>query len=206
MKVKTSSGISLFRRYGLLGFARLIFDVGLTKVCFPGARIIRSPFYIRGKSNILFGRSFTAGVGLRIDAFSEGKDKVVQIGDHVEVNDYVHIAAVKSVKIGNHVLIASKVFISDHNHGSYGGDHHSSPDEIPSERDIVASPVEIEDNVWIGEGVAILPGVKIGRGAIIGANSVVNCSVPPETIFAGIPARKIKEFCRDQGKWVKSGK
>lgn len=203
MKIKTTSCFALLKRYGLCGFLRLFFDLILTKIYFPGARILRRPFFIRGKNSVIIGKGFTSGVGLRIDAFSLTEAKIVQIGENVEVNDYVHIGAVCSVKIGNNVLIASRVFISDHSHGDYSGAEQSSPDESPSDREICARPVEIEDNVWIGEGVAILPGVKIGRGAIIGANSVVTCSVPPETIFAGIPARKIKEFDRKIGKWIK---
>lgn len=198
---KTSGIVAMLKRYGPAGFIRLLADVLLTRLCFAGARIIRRPYYIRGRSRISIGRNFTSGVGLRLDALGGSDSPVLQIGNDVEVNDYVHIGAMQSVKIGNHVLIASKVFISDHNHGSYKGDQQSSPDEIPSARRICAVPVEIEDNVWIGEGVAILPGVKIGRGAIIAANSVVTCQVPPETIFGGVPARLIKTFNRRTNRW-----
>jgi len=202
LNFRTGNPFVLYARYGFFGFLRLAIDTMVTKFNFSRARIIRRPFYIRGQENIDLGNNFTAGVGLRIDAFSPDGKKVLRIGDNVEVNDYVHIGAICSVKLGNNVLIASKVFISDHNHGTYSGDQQSSPDEPPSERELSFNPVEIEDNVWVGENVAILPGVRIGRGAIIGANSVITRSVPAETIFAGNPARKIKVFERASGKWV----
>jgi len=53
--------------------------------------------------------------------------------------------------------------------------------------------VKIEDDVWIGAGATILDGVSIGKGAIVGASSLVNKNVPEYTIVAGIPAKTIKE-------------
>ena len=52
----------------------------------------------------------------------------------------------------------------------------------------------IEDNVWIGEKASIMPGVHIGKGAIIAANSVVTHDVPAYAVVAGIPAKVIKQF------------
>ena len=58
-------------------------------------------------------------------------------------------------------------------------------------------PVVIEDKVWIGINATILPGVRVGYGAIIGANSVVTKDVPPMTVVAGNPARTIKELKKE---------
>lgn len=55
-------------------------------------------------------------------------------------------------------------------------------------------PIVIEDKVWIGIGATVLPGVRIGYGAIVGANSVVTHDVPPMTVVGGNPARFIKEI------------
>jgi acetyltransferase-like isoleucine patch superfamily enzyme len=54
--------------------------------------------------------------------------------------------------------------------------------------------VTIEDDAWIGSGAVILPGVRIGRGAVVGANSVVTEDVPPLTVVAGLPARPIRQL------------
>jgi maltose O-acetyltransferase len=61
----------------------------------------------------------------------------------------------------------------------------------------VAKPISIEDNVWIGGAAILLPGVSIGRNAVVGAGSVVTRDVPPNTVVAGNPARVIREIEQD---------
>lgn len=145
----------------------------------------------------------TTGVGLRVDVLGEPQTKKLFIGRNVQLNDYVHIGAAQSITIGNNVLIASRVFITDHNHGSYGGAIQSSPDEIQIDRPLSTSAVVIEDNVWIGEGVTILPGVTIGRNSIIGGGTVVTKSVPANAIVAGIPQKIIKIWNFEKLMWEK---
>lgn len=194
-----------FKRYSFFGFCSLILDVVLTRMLFPNARIIRRPYYIRGRKHITLGNGLTTGIGLRIDAFPSNKESVVlRMGDNIELNDYVHIGAIESVTLGNNILIASKVFITDHNHGNYSGiTGHEDPNIPPRLRKWHSSPVIIEDNVWIGEQVTILPGVKIGKGCVIGAMSLVNKSIPPYSIAVGIPAKVIKQFDFNTQKWEK---
>jgi lipopolysaccharide O-acetyltransferase len=164
--------------------------------------LIRFPLYIRGKRHIHWGKGFTTGVGLRIDAFVK-TGIIIRIGNGVQFNDYVHIAAIESVTIGNNVLIASKVFITDHNHGSYGkSGQHSSPMIAPAERPLFSAPVVIGDRVWLGENVSVLPGVRIGEGVVVAANSVVTQDLPSNTIAAGIPARIIKRYDFDLASWI----
>lgn len=173
-----------------------------TKCTIPSARLLRLPIDIRGKSGIDFGQRLTTGYGCRLESFSENGDKSLLFGDDVQINDYVHINAVKSVRIGNNVLIASKVFITDLLHGSYKGDENDSdPDTIAKERLLSSNPVCIQDNVWIGELVSVLPGVTIGRNSIIGANSVVTKSIPANCIAAGNPARVIKRYNTETMRW-----
>jgi len=190
---------SLLRIYGVWGLLRLAVDVGLSRAMYPGVRIVRRPFYLRGSGKITLGKGFTAGPGLRIDAW--GVAASVTIGTDVEVNNNVHIGAVSSVAIGDRVLIASGVFISDHNHGSYSGPNASSPLIPPAQRPLHVQPVVIEEDVWLGEHVCILPGVRIGKGAIVGAGSIVTRSVPAYTIAVGSPARVVKRFDFDANAW-----
>lgn len=193
----------LLTSYGVYGIFRLTFNWLVTKLFYPRARLIRLPIYIRGQSAISWGNDFTTGVGVRLDAFGDGKEKLLIIGDRVQINDYVHIGVIERVSIGNDVLIASKVFISDHNHGSYNKkDSQSNPNIPPSKRPLFSSPIIIEDRVWIGESVSIMPGVRIGEGAIVGAGAVVTSDLPANTISVGIPARVIKYFCDDQNAWL----
>lgn len=120
------------------------------------------------------------------------------MGRNCKINDRVHISAHESIVIGDNVLMASNIFISDNSHGSYGADP-SLPDIAPDDREIVTKPVRIGDNVWIGEGAAVMPGVTVGSGVIIGANAVVTHNVPDNTIVAGAPAKPIKQFTAGGG-------
>ena len=120
------------------------------------------------------------------------------------MNDHVHITARESVKIGNNVLLASKIYISDCSHGSYSGDENDShPESIPHDRPLFSKPVVIEDNVWLGEFVSVLPGVTIGKGSIIGTNSVVSKNIPSNVIAVGSPAKPIKKFNFATNNWEK---
>lgn len=73
----------------------------------------------------------------------------MRIGSDVQVNDNVHIAAIKSVVVSDRVLIASGVFISDHDHCEYTGENASLPTTQPAARQLHAAPVEIGDNRWL---------------------------------------------------------
>lgn len=194
---------SYYRFYGLFGMIRLIRDKVFTFFYFPAARIIRSPVYIRGKRGIVGAKSLTTGVNLRIDIISTNDTSpYLYIGDNVQINDYVHIAVIKGIYIGENTLIASKVFISDHNHGNYRNDNQSSPNSNPISRELYSKEVKIGKNVWIGEFVSILPGVTIGDGTIIGSMSVVTKDIPQNAIAVGSPARVIKLFNFEKNEWI----
>ena len=61
----------------------------------------------------------------------------------------------------------------------------------------VNAPIVLEDEVWIGAGSIVLPGVRVGRGAVVAAGAVVTRDVAPYTVVGGIPARKIKDIPED---------
>lgn len=101
------------------------------------------------------------------------------------------ICAAESVKIGDECLIGANVVITDtdfHSIDPIGRRYNEYPDKI------VAEPVEIDNNVFIGTGAIILKGVKIGKNSIIGAGSVVTKSVPPNSVAAGNPATFLREI------------
>lgn len=191
-------------KYSILQIFYLIFYKIKGWFIFKNARLIRFPFRVRGKQYIKIGKGFTTGFNCRIDALNINnlKEKyLLEIGENVEINDDVHIGATEKIIIGDNVLIASKVYISDHNHGSYKGEEQDSPMSIPKKRKIYSSPIKIEKNVWIGEFVSILQGVTIGEGAIIGTMSVVTKDIPPYTIAVGSPAKPIKIYNFETKKW-----
>ena len=167
--------------------------------------MIRFPFDIRNRSKIDLGVGLTTGFGCRIEAVSSGSKKIVmRFGNNVQMNDYVHITSMLSVTIGSNVLMASKIYISDCSHGSYNGNEEdSNPDDPPINRLLSAKPVKIGDNVWLGEFVTVLPGVTIGDGTIVGANSVVSKNLPEYVIAAGTPAKPIKKFNFETKRWEK---
>lgn len=193
----------MYNKYHFLGILKLMISLIYTRIFFPNARLIRLPFDIRNRKAIKFGKNFTSGFGCRIEAhlLKENSSNCIEIGENVQINDYVHIAAGESIIIGDDVLIASKVFISDINHGSYSGFHQDSPLSKPYSRELSTKPVIIENNVWIGEGVCIMPGTTIGQGSIIGALSVVTKNITPNSIAVGNPAKVIKKYNFTNSKW-----
>lgn len=181
---------------------KLFYSLVITKLFYKNARLIRQPFYIRGKSSLESGSKLTTGYNCRFDLPGNNK-KTLFIGNHCEIGDNVHLVAYEKLTIGNNVLMASKIFISDTNHGNYAGSNQSSPSSTPNSRPLFTKPVIIEDNVWIGENVCVLPGVTIGAGTIIGANSVVNKDIPANCIAVGAPAKIVKKYDSVQERWLK---
>jgi acetyltransferase-like isoleucine patch superfamily enzyme len=160
---------------------------------------IRLPCRIINPQFISIGENFHSLNDLRLEAICEYEGvqyfPQIIIGNNVNINASCHIACIDRVSIGNNVLIASNVYISDHSHGKTSKEDLEIP---PLKRLLFTNgSVNIEDNVWIGEGVCVLPGVTIGKNSIIGANSVVSKDVPPYCIVAGSPAKILKDL-RDQ--------
>ena len=197
---------SVKNNYSLMDLIRLSFCVIRTKMIAKKARLLRFPIVIRGRKGIDFGTSLTTGVGCRFDCFpgATPSAKKLVIGHNVQLNDYVHIVAMDSVKIGDNVLMASHIFISDNSHGSYKGDENdTNPNIPPIQREYATAPVSIGDNTWIGEGVLIMPGVTIGNGCVIGAHSIVNKSIPDYSVAVGSPAKVVKKFDFKTNRWQK---
>lgn len=162
---------------------------------------------IQGGQHISIGNGFYAGRLLWIEAVSEYAgvtyNPVIDIGDGVTCSQSVHIAANRSVTIADGVLFGSKVHVTDHSHGSYSGAVQDHP-AIPPARRVLAPgrAVRIERNVWLGDGVVVLPGVTIGEGCVIGANSVVSHSLPPHVVAVGSPAIPIKRYDAESRLWL----
>tara|TARA_B110000902_G_C13846751_1_gene413587 strand:- start:30 stop:491 length:462 start_codon:yes stop_codon:yes gene_type:complete len=146
-----------------------------------------------------FGTKLTTGRACRIECFSNDKNIRLRLGNNIQLNDYVHIACVDSITIGDNVLIASNVHITDHNHGRF--DSQFNFNVPPAQWELHSKAVCIERNCWIGENVVILPGVRIGEGSIIGANSVVTKNIGKFSLSAGAPAKLIKRYNFVENMW-----
>lgn len=108
----------------------------------------------------------------------------IDIGNNSVINSFVHIWGHGGLVIGNNVMIASNSCISTLTH-----DYNENSMRFSK---VVARPIRIEDDVWIGSGAIILPGITIKKGAVVGAGSVVTKDVPENAIVVGNPARIIK--------------
>lgn len=108
--------------------------------------------------------------------------KNITIGEDSIIGDHCFLDGRAVLRIGNHVDIASQVLI-------YNSEH-----DINSEGfDPIEEPVELDDYVFVGPRAIILPGVKIGKGAVVAAGAVVTDDVKPFDIVAGVPAKTIGE-------------
>ncbi len=106
------------------------------------------------------------------------------IGRDVRLNYGVSIGVVRSVRIGDRVRVGPYVMIIDSEfHDLYDRDKRALP-----------RPVVIDDDVWIGAKASVLPGVRIGKGSVVGTAAVVTSDVPAFTIVAGVPAREVKKL------------
>jgi len=194
--------------YGLVGSLTILLFLLNTLIFYWPAKLIRSPFFIRGRRFIEWDRGFVIGYNVRIDAFDifNFQKTIINFGKNVQINDNVHIAGIRSINIGSNVLIASRVFITDHDHGNYSDTSipQSLPEEFPASRALYSKPVKIGNNVWIGENVSILKGVCVGDGSIIGANSVVSKNVQRNSMVAGSPAKVIRKFNPKKQMWLKT--
>ena len=126
-----------------------------------------------------------------LNAKDERRDRrpTLRIGDGTSIGRFAQINAWRSVTIGRNVLIADRVFISD-------ADHNYSDTETPiiQQGDAFIGAVTLRDGCWIGIGAVILPGVTVGRNAVVAANAVVTKDVPDCAVVGGIPAKIIKEL------------
>jgi acetyltransferase-like isoleucine patch superfamily enzyme len=160
---------------------------------------IKSPLTINGHRNIEIGDNVLVGYKSWLAAVPQTGSStcLLRIGNGSSIGNFNHIYATKMIVIGEKVLTADKVYISDNLHGY---------EEI--NLPIIDQPIKqigevyIGDGTWIGENVCIL-GVKIGKHCVVGANAVVTKDIPDYSIAVGNPARIIKQYDFKEKKWSK---
>ena len=144
---------------------------------------------IKLEKNVLLNssnRTYHVNMYSRVKLHCDKPNATIVIGENSRIHGSC-IHAFEYIEIGKNCLIAANCQIIDSN-GHAISIHQRKKDQGKS------NPVIIGENVWLGTGCIILPGVKIGNNSIIAAGSVVNCDVPENSIFGGNPAKFIRHI------------
>lgn len=158
-----------------------------------GVRFGDNPLFLKGIPIIKNDGKISIGNNFRLNSsqiktilLSANGGELI-IGDSVFINRGAAISAIKKIILGNDCLIGDSVSISD-----------SNWHEIEQNSGVKVEPIAIGNNVWIGTGAIILPGVSIGDHSIVAAGSVVTKSVPAKKLVGGNPAQMIRDIhCTD---------
>ncbi len=154
--------------------------------CGEGTRLV-PPLEVYGPKHVSLGRNVHVGPGSWF--YTANEYARLEIGDGTRMSGLCVLSAADRVTLGRDVLLGRNVYIADHSHGVELADVPVYEQEL--ER---IEPVVIGDRAWLGQNVVILPGVTVGAGAVVGANSVVSVDVPPRTVVVGAPARVVREL------------
>ena len=182
LRKRCSQAITLMRI--CRGYIRLRLS-GASKIGKFPILIGKAHFQLRGTTHI--------GARFRVDGLVGVTIKVepgasLSVGDRVYMNAGTSIEAHHELIIGNDVLMAPFASIIDDDR------HEVEPGAVRYK-----GPTVVGNNVWLGRNVAVLPGVTIGDGAVIGANSVVTKSIPPNSFAAGSPAQVLRKLDIPEG-------
>jgi acetyltransferase-like isoleucine patch superfamily enzyme len=164
---------NLWVRLFIFGFNRVAFDA-----VFRGLPQVDNPY-----QPVFIGAGSVIGRQVYFLARGGG---TIRIGKNTGINDHCTLTSLYLIEIGDHTRIAERVSIRDY-------DHEFEDLAVPiCKQGFKGSPIHIEENCWIGAGVVILKGVRIGSGSVVGANSVVTRDIPKNSIAVGAPARVIR--------------
>ena len=152
---------------------------------------------ITNRSRVTIGNNVS--IGRNVDLFPVGGDypSRIIIGNNVDIGDYDRFASCDCIEIGDDVLFAAYVHITDHS-------HEFKDIAVPVKRQGIFSkgPVRIGNGSWLGYRSEILSGVTIGEHCVVAAGAVVTKDIPSYSIVAGIPAKVIKRYNFDIEEWV----
>jgi carbonic anhydrase/acetyltransferase-like protein (isoleucine patch superfamily) len=153
--------------------------------------VLWPPIRLSGEKRIAVGDGVFVGAGSWLQALpDEGNQSVaITIGSGTSMAGACVISAVRQVVLEESVLLARNVYISDHIH-KYG----LIGQPVLAQGLDKVRPVWIKRGAWLGQNVVVCPGVTIGGGSVVGANSVVTESIPDFCVAVGAPARVVKEI------------
>lgn len=149
----------------------------------PGTRTFSRP-HVENGGRILIGRRVRLNSEWVPIELSTSPGGTIEIGDGVFINYGTLIAARRHVRIGSNVMIGNYCIVADTELPGIG--------DPPGATPIEPRPVEIGDGAWLAARVTVLPGARIGAGAVIAAGSVVAGDIPDGAVAGGIPARRLQ--------------
>ncbi len=185
-KLQRDSHLSLRRRLGKV--VRFATDVAYAPVYLCAATSVGPGVRTWGKPRVenfgalhIGAKTLIRSVNVPVE-LAVGDGATLRIGRNCSLNYGVSIGATGSITLGDRVRVGPYVMIVD-------TDFHD-----PLKRDVrpPPRPVVLEDDVWVGAKACIMPGVRVGRGSIIGTAAVVTRDVPPFTVVGGVPAKPIR--------------
>ena len=136
----------------------------------------------RNWSDVTLGAGVALDRGTVLLCSGPPKPGKLVIGSGTYVNRYCMFDAHERIEVGRDCMIGPYCYVTD-------GDHGTEPGCAVKSQPMSSSPVVIEDEAWLGARVTVLAGTRIGRGAVIGAGSVVTSDIPADAIAVGVPAR-----------------
>jgi acetyltransferase-like isoleucine patch superfamily enzyme len=170
-------------------------------VGFGDGSYIPKPYVISGGHKIRVGRNVSIGTNFSAMAVTNYAnveyEPSIEIGDDVYIGNYAYLTAIDRICIGDGCVLSEYVYITDEQHGL-----------TPVGSPIMARPLESKGPVilgpkcFVGFRAAILSGVVLGEGCVVGANSTVTKSFPGFSMIAGSPAKLLKIYSHETCKWV----
>lgn len=159
------------------------------------------PYVIRSPQRVYVGDEVRVDRGAVLSLVASYGDRtfdpVVRIGSDVMIGTDLHLHCAGRIEIGDRAAIAARVYIGD-SFRDYD-DPTLPPAQLPMAD---PEPVRICEDVFIGAGAAVLPGVTVGKRAIVAAGSVLTRDVPPLSVVFGNPARVVRSWDEHAGEWV----
>lgn len=168
-------------------------------LAFGNNSVILRPFLqLSGCKNIKIGNNTTILNNCRLSVYGNSSKANITIGNNCYIGfGFSALASAEAnIYIGNDVLFASNILVTNENHGI-------NPElkEAYMNQKLSAKNVRIGDGCWIGEKVCILAGVSIGEKSVVGAGSVVTKSIPSYSIAVGNPAKVLKQYNFKTKRW-----
>jgi tetrahydrodipicolinate N-succinyltransferase len=203
--MKTLSTLFLFGYRGWVRLSCKVFSLLISGAFahFGRKTVLMYPLRLGGEERIAIGDGVFLGAGCWLQTLPDGDNRsvAISIGNGCSSSGNCVISAVRNVILEDEVLLARNVYISDHIHK-----YNETSIPVMAQGLDRVEPVLIKRGAWLGQNVVVCPGVTIGQGAVIGANSVVVHDIPDFSVAVGAPARVVKAIANAQSSLVDQAK